>query len=52
VRWHVVAALRCLAEALEFQGHYEVQGAQHQFAQAISSTLRRLLSRSLMPEGV
>ena len=29
VRWHVVAALRCLAEALEFQGHYEVQGAQH-----------------------
>ena len=26
VRWHVVAALRCLAESLEFQGYFEVQG--------------------------
>ena len=28
VRWHVVAALRCLAEALELQGCYEVQDAR------------------------
>ncbi len=27
VCWHVVAALRCLAEALELQGCYEVQDA-------------------------
>ena len=26
VRWHVVVALRCLAESLEFQGYFEVQG--------------------------
>ena len=28
VRWHLVTALRCLADSLEFQGHFGVQGHQ------------------------